>query len=340
MSLFSATPIPGQTAPFSSTTQTSLPSWYTNPVMQLLADQSAVSSRPFPLYQGPRVADFTPGQQQGFAMTGAAANAFQPGLSGAFDATRNALAAPTGTAAAQPFFDRAGQSSVANINQYMNPFDDAVVKRIGELGNRNLTENILPQIGDRFTGSGQFGGTRQAELFGRGVREAQEGISAAQSQALQSGYTGALSASATDLSRQGQLGVNAANIADNTMRGQLSAGAQLGNLGAASQSLGLTGANAVTGVGQQQQSLDQRNVDTAYADFLTQQGFPQEQIDAMIKTIGGTAAAVPKLVQEAGVRATGTPQQFQASPFQQGLSGLSTAAGALDDLGVLSKIFG
>lgn len=333
MGLFDATPIAGQTAPYSSTTQTSLPSWYTNPVMQLLADKQAVSARPLQLFQGPRVADFTPGQRQGFSMTGEAAGAYRPGLDAAFGATRGALAGPTGASVAQPYFARAAQTAPSNVAEYMNPYDDAVVKRIGELGNRNLVENILPGISDRFTGGGSFGGTRQAELFGRGVREAQEGISAEQARALQQGYTGALSAAQTDLARTGALGTSAAGITNNDTQNQITAGAQLGNLGAASQTLGLRGADAVTATGAAQQGLNQQNLDTAYADFLRQQGYPQEQIDSMLGTIIAAAPAVPKLIQEAGVKPTGTNQTFAPSGFQQGLSGLATAAGALKTLG-------
>lgn len=334
--LFEATAIPGQTAPYSSTIQSSLPSWYTNPVMQLLANQQAVSARPLQMFQGPRVADFTPGQRQGFALTNTAAGAYQPGLSAAFDATRGALSGPSGSSVAQPYFDKASQTAPSVVGGYMNPYDDAVVKRIAELGNRNLTENILPGISDRFTGAGQFGGTRQAELFGRGVREAQEGITAEQSRALQAGYTGALGAAQTDLARTGALGTSAAGIANNDTQNQMTAGAQLGNLGAASQTLGLRGAEAVTSVGAQQQDLNQKNLDTAYADFLRQQGYPQEQIDSMLKTVTAAAPAVPKLVEEAGVKPIGTAQ-YAPSTFQQGLGGLATAAGALDALGVFGK---
>lgn len=334
MGLFDATPVAGQTAPYSSTLQTSLPSWYTNPAMQVIADQQAVSARPFQIYQGPRIADFTPDQLRAFGMTSDAAGSYQPGLSAAFGATQGALAAPTGAAAAQPFFSQASGRSVDNVGAYMNPYDDAVVKRIAELGNRNLTENILPTIQDRFVGGGTFGGTRQAEIFGRSIRDAQGEISAAQSAALQQGYAGALGAANTDMTRAAGLGTSAAGIAQNDTQNQLTAGAQLGNLGAASQTLGLNGAQAVAGVGKQQQDLNQQNLSTAYADFLKQQGYPQEQIDAMLGTLVAAKPTVPTLTQEAGVKPTGVAQTFQPSGFQQGLSGIATGLGALADLGL------
>jgi hypothetical protein len=39
----------------------------------------------------------------------------------------------------------------------MNPYNDAVTNRIGELGTRNLTENLLPAIEGRYIQAGQLG---------------------------------------------------------------------------------------------------------------------------------------------------------------------------------------
>ncbi len=131
------------------TKQTVLPDWYTIYAQQLVANQNAVSAQPYTTFQGPRVADFTPQQQQGFGMTGQAATAYQPGLTAATGATQGAVNAPGALEAAQPMINAAGQSSVANINQYMNPYNEQVVNRIGQLGARNLTENLLPQVEGR-----------------------------------------------------------------------------------------------------------------------------------------------------------------------------------------------
>ena len=56
--------IPGQSAIKSMTTQTVLPDWYTNYAMQLLSNQQQQMTTPYAAYQGPRVAEFSPFQQQ------------------------------------------------------------------------------------------------------------------------------------------------------------------------------------------------------------------------------------------------------------------------------------
>jgi hypothetical protein len=96
---------------------------------------------------------------------------------------------------ATPYFQQAGQltnqgaqTGLGNIQDYMNPYTDQVVNRIGELGARNLKENLLPNIQDRAIQAGTFGGSRSGEAIGRALRDTQESTLAQQSAALQQGY--------------------------------------------------------------------------------------------------------------------------------------------------------
>ena len=67
--------LPAQMAYKSLTTQTVLPDWYTNYAMQLLSNQQQQMETPYAAYQGPRIAEFAPMQQQGFEATPQAAMA-------------------------------------------------------------------------------------------------------------------------------------------------------------------------------------------------------------------------------------------------------------------------
>jgi hypothetical protein len=90
--------------------------------------------------------------------------------------------------------------------------------------------------------------------------------------------------------------------------------------------MGLTGAGALQGVGAQQQALGQRNLDTAYSDFLKQQGYPQEQITGMMGALSGVAGAVPKATLESSF-APYNPNV--ATPAKTtGLQDAATAAGS------------
>lgn len=314
---------PVQAVPTSSSEEAVLPDWYTNYAMDLLSNQQAIAAQPYATYEGPRIAGFTAPQQQAFQQTQQAATAYQPGLTAATQTTQgyNPYA---GLAMASPYLQQAGQTSASQVGQYMNPYTENVVNRIGQLGARTLNEQILPGIRDKFIAGGTYGGSRNAEAFGRSVRDAMEGISAAQAQALESGYGGALSAAQTDLSRQQGLGSTIAGLYNTAGGQQLGQAQQLADLGKSAQTLGLTGAGALQQIGGQQQTLQQQNLDTAYQDFLKQQLYPQTQQQNLIGALQGVAPAVPKAAITTG---TTVPSAYQPSTLAQIASIFAAAKG-------------
>jgi len=326
------------TVPTSNTTETVLPDWYTNYAMDILANQQAVANNPYVTYQGPRVAGFTDQQKQAFAQAGNVANAqgaltqAQPYLQqGAQNISQSTN--PTGVNMAQPYLNQAGQSTAGQVGSYMNPYTNQVVDRIGDVAARNLREKFLPEISDRFVGAGQFGGSRQAEMIGRALRDTSESTLAQQTQALQQGYTQAADIAQNDLNRQAQLAGTAGNLGQNQQQALLSAGTNLANLGQTygnmaeqQQRMGVTGLSALQGVGQQQQALNQQNLDVAYQDFLKQQANPQTQLNALTGTLQGVAGAVPKGQMSSGIEAVNSGSTGP-STIATILSGLSTLKG-------------
>jgi hypothetical protein len=346
--------IPAGSAVKSTTSQTVLPEWYTNYAMQLLSNQGALQNRPYETAPMPRVAGFTPGQQQGFGMTGTAATAYQPGLTAATDVTKAAIAAPGSLSVAQPYLTQAGQSTVANIGTYMNPFTDQVVNRIGELGQRNLRENFLPEVEGRYVKAGQLGFGPRDENVGatpsgmmldlaRTVRDTNSDILGRQAEALRGGFTEAAGLSAADLSRIGTLANTIGNFQSSDLTRALSGAEQLGGLASTEQALGLKGAQAVTGVGAEQQALNQKNLDIAYGDFLKQQGYPQEQIDKALGTFRGLAGAAPGATIDEGIVPSGVDYKGQpttAATIAGALSGLGGVLAGAKEGSALSKLLG
>lgn len=334
--------IPQGSALTDMTKQTVMPEWYTNYAMDILSGQQAIASRPYETAPMPRVAGFTPTQQQAFGMTGTAATAYQPLLGQATDVAQAAANAPGALSTAQPFLTQAGQTSVSNIGSYMNPYNEAVVNRIAELGTRNLTENILPEVEGRYIKAGQLGFGGRGGLGGtpsgmmtdtsRAVRDVSADILAQQAKALQSGYSEAAGLAGTDLNRFGNLASTAGNLAQTQQEQQLAASGALSGLGARAQELGLTGAGALGGVGAQEQQLGQKNLDVAYADFLRQQGYPQEQINNMLSTFKGVATGVPSATQEYGISPSSVKQEYPATTASQIGGALTGAAGIIADL--------
>lgn len=389
--------IPEGSALKATQSETVLPPWYTNYAMDTLAAQQAVAARPFQAYVDAsgqpiqRFAGFTPDQEAGFAATREGAFVFRPELGTASQQTQNVFGrsgygvaqpsydaagqlisqstAPTGLSTATPYAQQAAQTAPANVQQYMNPYQEAVVDRIGQLAQRNLSESIMPGIEGRYIQAGQLGfgarggagGTPSGMMTdtARAIRDTQEATLAAQSQALQQGYTGALSAAQADLARQAQLastmgglgtqqqqallsagrsatdlGTSAASTYGADTANQLAAAQQMASLAQQRQSQELAGAGALQAVGAQQQALNQQNLDFAREEFMRAQAYPQQQINAMASTFGGVAAGVPTGTQEVGIVPVGDPDSYSPSTA-------ATIAGLVaGGLGLYDKIKG
>jgi hypothetical protein len=292
------------TSPTALTTENVLPDWYTNYAMDILASQKATSGTPYQAYGGPRIAGFSPEQLAAFGQTGTAAGAYQPSLGKAEEAATGALGM-SATGAAAPYLGAAGAPSTGYLSTFMNPYSEMVAERVGDMGRRTLTEKLLPAIGDQFVGAGGYGGSRQAEAIGRAVRDTQESISAEQAAVLERGYGQSLTAAQNEANRMAGLAGTAGNLAQSDRAGALAGSSQLGGLAEMAQRLGLTGAGSLAGVGAMKQGMEQQNLSMAYEDFLRQQGYPQEQINAMTSTLKGVAGAVPTSQLKSGYAGTG-----------------------------------
>jgi hypothetical protein len=284
--LFQGTPT---AAPSYSSTTTDVPKWLQDYTVDLFSQQRAVSSLPYQTYQLPRVASTTAPTQQAYQTVQNAVGDWQNPMNTALTGTQN-LGATT---------------SVNNIGAYMNPYTQNVTDRIAQLGARNLTENLLPGVSDQFIRAGSFGGSRMGEFGNRAIRDTQEAILGQQGQALQQGYTQALGASQADLARQ---------------QGAL---AQTADLAKMQSGLSAADAAALQSIGAEQQAQSQKGLDVAYQDFLTQQQWPQQQINAMSTTLRGlNPAAVPTTSN-----VSGATTQFTNSPLSQIASAYNLAQG-------------
>lgn len=145
--------------------------------------------------------------------------------SGALSNMGGALSAAQGMVNPAMNYNAAGTNGsefgAGKMAQYMNPYTNGVVNQIATLGNRNLMENVLPQVNSTFTGAGQFGSSRNGEFEARALRDNQQAISNAQATTLSNAAGQAL------------------GLANDAAGRDMTAGAQTGALG-----------NMLTGVGQ------------------------------------------------------------------------------------------
>jgi len=213
--------------------------------------------------------------------------------------------------AANPYLQSAAQSSVHNINQYMNPYTQNVTDQIAKLGARNLTENLLPGVSDAFIKAGSFGGSRMGEFGERALRDTQDSILNQQAQALQQGYAQSLNASQADLARQAQL-----------------AGA-VGSISGADLSRVLQGAGQYSSIGQSMGQLTGQQAQN-FANVGQSMGQLTDQQIQNLAGLGKAQTAAGQAQQQFGLNSV---QQVQAAQ-QADLARQLQAASQIGQLGV------
>ena len=180
------------------------------------------------------------------------------------------------------------------VGQYMNPYTDSVVNRIAQLGQRNLTENLMPQVNSTFTGAGQFGSTRNAGFMNNALRDANESILGQQSSALQTGFQNAQNMALADLQRQAQLGGQVQQYAANDV-------------------------GALSTAGGQQQALTQQNLTAANNDWQSQNNWQRGNLDWLSQIIRGLPAQQSTTQSVTQVPTAGT----QISPLAAAAQGFA-----------------
>lgn len=280
MGILCETPEP---TPVNTTTQViqNLPGYEQAAREALYAKAGEVSQEPYQPYTGPRIADFTPDQQAAFDATRGNVGAFAPGMQAAYGAM-------SGAATTFPN---------ANLAAYMNPYSQNVTDIAAREAQRTWDIN-RQQINDAAVRAGAFGGSRHGIAEAEGQRNINQQLSDIYLKGGEAAFRNA-----------GQL-FNA--DADRLLK----AGSTYGQLAGLSQGYGLKDAAALSTIGEAQQALGQRNLDTAYQNFLEQRNYPREQVNWLSNIIKGTSLPL-------GSTTTGQQLVPQSSPISQA-AGLAT----------------
>ncbi len=263
----------GSSAP-ADTSQTSiseLPEWARGYAKDTLAKTAAltdVNQNPYQQYTQPRIAGFSPMQQQ--AMQNAAGMTVTP-------QTRQGSAAATG--AALGGFDVAGQANVGGfqgqVGGYMNPYINQILAP--QLAEANRQYDITgARQQSAATQAGAFGGSREAIMAAENERNRNMGLNQIYGQGLNTAFTNAQNQYNQNLQSQ---------LAGYGMANQ--AAGQLGQLGQQQygQQMGINQLQAQ--YGGQQQALAQQGLTQAYQDFTNQQNYPYKQLGFMSDMIRG-----------------------------------------------------
>jgi hypothetical protein len=197
---------------------------------------------------------------------------------------------------AQPLQEQAFNLASQNVGNYQPTLQNAInlassvgntnlAQAIGDVGQANIARNLAPQATAGIVGSGQFGSKRGAQALGDVIANAELGLTAQQQQAMQQ-----------------------------DMANRIAAAQQLGTLANSTQQLGLGDVNALSTLGQQQQTIAQN-----------QQLFPMQQLANQSALLRGYTIPTSVSASQTG---PGQQGQFQTSPLQQIMS-VGTLLGAL-----------
>ena len=207
----------------------------------LYEDRTAEGYQP---YQGPTIAEFTPEQQQAFAGIAGLAGQQAPKFAEAEQLTRQA-AAPIAT---------------ADIEQFMNPYQQAVVDIEKREAQKQFEQKTLPSIRAAQVAQGAFGGTRGTLLEAQTLAEQDRLLADIQARGSQQAFNQALQQAQAQRAREGQAAAQLATMAPQAFK------AQLGELG------------AVQTVGEEKQRQAQTALNEAYKQFVEERQFPQQSL--------------------------------------------------------------
>lgn len=256
---------------------------------------------------------------------------------------------------AQDAASGSAQDWTANVSKYMSPYTTNVVDNIARLGKRNWEDTIMPGVNSSMIGNGQFGSTRNADILTRAGVNAADDITGQQSTALQAGYNGAagifandanraqqqqsmqastalaggnmmkdsLAADANRVQQQGQIQANTALSGATGAVNAINTGADnMGALAQTYQSLKNTDNQSLLNIGNQQQTLQQKGYDTAYANANAARTDPWTQLKNAQDMVSGIQ--LPNSVTQT---ANGPANSYSASPISGALSAYYLAQG-------------
>ena len=248
---------------------------------------------------------------------------------GSMGNTTGSVVAPTPQAggalyAANPYLQQAGDTSVSNVNTYMNPYQTNVMDALAQQGTRNLTENLLPGVSDSFIKAGQFGSRNMGEFGSRALRDTQESILRQQAPLMQQGYAQAMQASAGDKARQAGLAGTVGGISTSDLGRQFSALQSMGDMAIADQNANYRDLTALEAAGQAEQMQMQQQLTAAEKEFVDQQLYPQRQMDWLSTQVRGMAPITPQKTLTSG---STTGATYNNSPLSQLASGFGVYKG-------------
>lgn len=298
----------------STTTQTAeLPEWARGYAKETLAKGQAltdVNQNPYQQYTQPRIAGFSPMQQQ--AMQNAAGMTVAPQV-----AQGSGLAYGAGLGGLGMAMGATPQNFQSQVGGYMNPYlQMALAPQIAE-ANRQYDIGATKQQ-SAATQAGAFGGAREAIMAAENERNRNMGLQ----NIIGQGYNQAFGRAQDQYNQAQQQALQGLGVG-------LQGAGQLGQLGQQQYQQGMGINQLQAQYGGQQQALAQQGLTQAYQDFINQQNYPYKQLGFMSDLIRGLPL---------GQQSTASVYQPPGSVAGQ-IAGLGIGALGLTGLGKQAGVF-
>jgi len=321
------------TAPSASsnttTSSTSLPSWYTDYTAQILNSAAQFAAQPYQTYSGPRIAAQDQNTEDaynsapGIAQTASDTTADAQGMVGQGMAQNNPLAA------AQPYLNNGTNPTYNTVQSYMNPYNTDVTNAIATAANTNFNNNTMPALQSSIIGAGNITGssTEGTNLMENAEQQNEQNINNTQAAALQSGYTGALTAAQAGAQNSLTAAGTAANANTAQANTSLAAGTDFSNIGTQGTANNIAASTNENTLGQQNQGYNQSNLNLAYQDYLNQLNYPLTGISEMQGALSGIQVPSGTTTSSYGTGVNGANGSAQGSTTSPLASVFGTSVG-------------
>jgi hypothetical protein len=297
----------------SSTSQSSqiLPSWYTDYTQQILNKAAQFANQPFQLNPNPQLATQSDLTQSAYGQ----ANPLSSTATGNTQAATNLISQATSQnnplGAAQPYLNAGTDPTYNTVGNYMNPYNQDVTSAISNAANTNFNNYTMPALESGIIGSGNITGssTEGTNLMENAEQQNEQNITNAQSQALQTGYNGALSAAQAGAQNNLTAGSTAGNLNSSQVQNTGALATGLANIGTAGTSNNIAAINEENALGEQNQGYNQANLNVLNNQWQQQEQYPETQVGIMQGALSGIQ--VPQAQQNysygTGIAGTQTP---------------------------------
>ncbi len=297
---------------------TEIPEWVAAAGRTAFARAAEISEDPYPIYEGRRIAELTDLERTAYAGLEAGAEDYLPFMNRASEVA-DTLGAGYGGATREELLG--DDFSLSSAQPYMDIYQSAVDPAIREVEEQTLRAQNAARA-RASTGGGGFGsrlGLVEATTAGEGIQAAGDLRAGAARDAL------GFAADRFDTEREARFGADTqarqGYETDEASRIQQMEAYQ--GMAPLIQDLQRQAAAGLIGAGEAERMLDQQALDIAYADFLDQKMYPQEQLNFALGALSGTPYNSINRSYTSGTQMSANPSLFGQT--LAGMGGLYSA---------------